>query len=46
MISACGCTDCPAACTLNLPEFEDFDFSFDIVDGVDGLVFIMIISKF
>jgi len=40
---ACGCTDCPAACTLNLPEFREYEFNFEIVEGVDGLVFIMIV---
>jgi hypothetical protein len=40
----CGCADCPRACTLNLPEFQDFRYDFYIVQGVDGLVFIMIIG--
>jgi len=44
LIPACGCTDCPAACTLNLPEFQQFQYQFEIVEGVDGLVFIMIIT--
>ena len=42
-VSACGCADCPTACTINLPEFTDLEFRFEIVKGVDGLVFIMII---
>ena len=40
---SCGCADCPASCTISLPEFEDPGFNFEIVKGVDGLVFIMII---
>ena len=42
-MSACGCADCPTACTVNLPVFDDRDLNFEIVRGVDGLVFIMII---
>ena len=44
-LAGCGCADCPRACTLNLPEFKDFNYDFYIVQGVDGLVFIMIIGK-
>ena len=43
-LPGCGCADCPRACTLNLPEFKDFSYDFYIVQGVDGLVFIMIIG--
>jgi len=39
----CACSDCPTACTADLPDFEDPGFNFEIVRGVDGLVFIMII---
>ena len=46
IIPGCGCSDCPSACTLNLPEFKDMTFSFEIVEGVDGLVFIMIIGAY
>ena len=42
-VAAAGCADCPAACTINLPDFDDLGFNFEIVKGVDGLVFIMII---
>ena len=42
-MAACGCADCPTACTTSLPEFPDHQWSFEIVRGVDGLVFIMII---
>ena len=42
-LAACGCADCPQACTTSLPEFPDHQWSFEIVRGVDGLVFIMII---
>lgn len=42
-IPGCGCADCPTACTLNLPDFKPLTFTFEIVEGVDGLVFIMIV---
>jgi len=42
-MAACGCADCPQACTVNIPQFADMDPNFEIVRGVDGLVFIMII---
>jgi len=42
-MSACGCADCPQACTANIPQFDDLNPNFEIVRGVDGLVFIMII---
>ena len=42
-LAACGCADCPKACTTSLPEFPDHQWNFEIVRGVDGLVFIMII---
>jgi hypothetical protein len=44
-LAGCGCADCPRACTLNLPQFKDFSYDFYIVQGVDGLVFIMIIGE-
>ena len=43
-LPACGCADCPQACKLNLPVFEERSLNFEIVRGVDGLVFIMIIT--
>ena len=42
-MAACGCADCPKACTVTLPEFQERELNFEIVQGVDGLVFIMII---
>ena len=42
-MAACGCADCPTACTVHLPEFKEMDLNFEIVRGVDGLAFIMII---
>lgn len=41
--SACGCTDCPGACNVDVPTFTDSGFHFEIVPGVDGMVFIMAI---
>ena len=39
--NACSCTDCIESCTP--PDFPDVDEDFVIVEGVDGVVFIMVI---
>jgi hypothetical protein len=39
--SGCSCTDCEEACVP--PDFGDEDNEFVIVEGVDGVVFTMVI---
>ena len=39
----CSCTDCEAACPVFEPPDFDDDSDFVIVEGVDGVVFIMVI---
>ena len=40
----CSCGDCEAACPVfEPPNFDDEDTDFVIVEGVDGVVFIMVI---
>ena len=41
-VKGCSCVDCEASC--NVPDFSDeTDEDFVIVEGVDGVVFIMVI---
>ena len=40
----CSCSDCEATCsTFEPPDYGDEDGDFVIVEGVDGVVFIMVI---